>query len=94
MERRRQKRHAKDETPEMAGTDSGPPWMEENCWESQDSTWVVTLIEKNKKKKINNNNYYGTGFMYKENRLFRRHILSLHTVDRGSIKDKSCTYFL
>ena len=45
---------------------------------------------KNKKKKKKKN----TEFMYKENRLLRRHILSLHTVDRGSRKDKNCTYFL
>jgi hypothetical protein len=31
--------------------------------------------------------------MYKENRLLRGHILSVHTVDKGSGKDKNCTYF-
>ena len=41
MEWRRQERPAKDETPEMVGTSLRPLWMEENCWESQDSAQVV-----------------------------------------------------
>ena len=46
MEWRRQERPAKDETPEIVGTSPRPPWMEENCGESQDSAWVVALIKK------------------------------------------------
>ena len=46
MEWWRQERPAKDETPEMVGKSPRPPWMEENCRESQDSAWVVALIKK------------------------------------------------
>jgi hypothetical protein len=52
MEWRSQKRPAKDETPEMVGTSSRPPWMEENCGESQDSTWVVAHIKKKKNPRV------------------------------------------
>ena len=33
----------------MVGKSPRPPWMEENCRESQDSAWVVALIKKKKK---------------------------------------------